>query len=370
MNGLALEKKRAGISVFNLSAGEAMMDTPSIIIDAAIRAMKDGKTHYTPSAGIPELRSTASFWMNEWYGTQYSSDETLVSCGGKFSVFALLQAYLQKGDEVIIAAPYWVSYASLVRLFGGVPIIIETSPTDGWKVHPEQLLTEYTEKTKMFILNNGSNPCGTLYTKEEVKALLRVAKEKNLFVISDEVYSGLVYNDRPYVSAGSFFEYKQNLAVIQSCSKNFGMTGWRVGFLFAPKEVIDIVSMLQSQSTTGTSTVSQWAALAALENAKEIIPVIKTEMQTRRDFFVALFQKYFQINIPVPPSALYSFLPLEMFGTEKKSETFCLKLLEEGNVASVPGSAFGQEGYVRFSFGERPEQIQKGIEVLAKWCRK
>ncbi len=370
MNGLALEKKNAGISVYNLSAGEAMMDTPSVVVEAAVKAMKDGKTHYTSSAGISELRTAAAAWMNEWYGTNFSSDETLISCGGKFNVFALLQAYVQPGDEVIIAAPYWVSYASLVRLFGGVPKIIETSPDDGWKMHPEQLEHMCTEKTKILIFNNGSNPCGTLYEQDEVEKILHVAQERNVFVISDEVYSGLVYDDQSYISAGSFSAYKKNIAVVQSCSKNFGMTGWRVGFLFAPKEVIDIISMLQSQSTTGTSTISQWAALAAVQNAKDIIPAIKKEMQRRRDVFTELFQKHFQKNIAVSPSALYSFLPLTLFGSEKNSEIFCLKLLEEGNVASVPGCAFGQEGYVRFSFGEREEQIQKGVEALARWCRK
>ncbi len=370
MNGLAVEKRRSGTAVYNLSAGEAMVDTPLIVVDAATRAMKEGKTHYTPAAGISELRMAAANWMNEWYGSNFSADETLVSCGGKFDVFALLQAYVQPGDEVIIAAPYWVSYASLVRLFGGVSKIVETSVTDGWKMHPQQVEDACTKKTKILIFNNGSNPCGTLYTKDEVEKILHVAQEKNIFVISDEVYSGLVYDDHRYISAGLFPEYKKNISVVQSCSKNFGMTGWRVGFLFAPKEVIDIISMLQSQSTTGTSTISQWAALAAVENARTIIPVIKQEMQARRDVFVKLFKEYFGIAIEAPPAALYTFLPLNLFGKETNSEAFCLRLLEEANVASVPGSAFGQEGYVRFSFGETEEQISKGVEALAKWCQK
>lgn len=278
MNSLALQKKAKGERVYNLSAGEPMIPTPDVVIQAALLAMQQGKTHYPPVQGIPELLKVASSWINQTCQTTYELKNTIATCGGKFGIYALLQALLAPTEEVLIIAPYWVSYTGMVKIFGGVPKVVSTAPEKNWKVEVRDLENAYSEKTKLLILNNASNPTGTLYTKEELKEILDFAEKNNLIVISDEVYSGLVYTGQPYISCGSFEQYRERVFVIQSCSKSFAMTGWRVGFVFGDSGIIKVLTTLQGQSTTGTSIISQYAAVAAIENAKTITPAVNTAM--------------------------------------------------------------------------------------------
>ena len=368
MNTLAIKKKNAGDIVYNLSVGEPMLPTPDLILSGANDAMRRGETHYPPVAGISELCRVSSQWMNRTYGTAYTEKQTLVTCGGKHGVCMALQALIEDGDEAILIAPFWVSYISLVQLFGGVPRVVETEEANGWRARPGDIERLCSARTKVLILNNGANPTGALYTRDELRAMLEVAREHNLIVISDEVYSGLVYDGREYVSCGSFAEYTDRVVIIQSCSKNFAMTGWRVGFAFGPEELIGVMTTLQGQSTTGTSTVSQWAAVAGFGDADRITGDIRAAMQARRDFFVKTFRGLFQTDIFLPPAALYSFIPIQSLGSDETDSTaFCLRALEGGNVGLVPGAAFGQEGYIRASFGGTEAQIDEGLAALHRF---
>lgn len=371
MNTLALEKKSKGECIYNLAAGEPMVDTHPLVSEAAMQAMKQGKTHYPPVAGIPELRSAVTEWMNATYKTAYAPNQSLITCGGKYGIFALCQALLEPSDEVLIPAPYWVSYPGITQLFGGIPIPIATEEKNEWKLSLDALERAWTQKTKLLMFNNASNPTGVLYTRDEIEKILNWAHKKNIVVISDEVYSGLVYDGREFISAGSFPQFQDNTVVIQSCSKHFAMTGWRVGFVLGPQEVIQALTMLQGQSTTGTSSISQWAALAAMQNASAIMQSVRTAMQERRDVCVHAFEKSFNQKIPVPCSSLYLFLSLDLIGMQKKtSESAAIELLEKTNIAAVPGKAFGKEGYMRFSFGNIPEELEAAVYALAAYCKR
>ena len=371
INTIAQQKKHAGQRVYNLSAGEPIMNTAQYLKETVDWAMDQGQTLYPPVAGIDELRARAAHWMNDLYKTSYTEKNTIVSCGGKFGIYLLLQTLLNDGDEVIVIAPYWVSYPPMTKLFGGVPVIVETEESDGWKVDPKAIEKACTAKTKMLILNNGSNPTGALYTKKELRSILEIAQKNNVIVMSDEVYSGLTYDDFEYVSCGSFEEFRDTVVVVQSCSKNFGMTGWRVGFVFGREDIIKMLVKIQGQSITGTSIISQWAAIAALEKAHKITAEINAEMKRRRDIFTDTFNELFPNKIKAPGSAFYSFIPLTAFGVKEKDDVkFCEKALEEGNVAMVPGAAFGRPGYLRCSFGEKPQELKEALKALADYIKR
>ncbi|PIT86336.1 MAG: aspartate aminotransferase, partial [Candidatus Magasanikbacteria bacterium CG10_big_fil_rev_8_21_14_0_10_43_6] len=363
INTLANKKKAAGERVYNLSAGEPLVQTPPVIIDAAVAALQAEKTNYTPMAGILELRETASTWLNKQYGADFSVAETFVTNGGKFGLYALCQTLLNPGDEAIIIAPYWVSYAAMVQLAGGCPIVLHTKEEEQWKLDVGDLERSITQKTTCLILNNGSNPTGVLYTKEELQNILHVCAQRNILVISDEVYSGLVYDGHEYISCSSLGQYKDTVIVVHSMSKNFGMTGWRVGFVFGREALIQKLTTLQGQSTSNTASVSQWAAVAAFEHANDIIPSMQATLQSRRDIFFTEFERIFHYQLSLPPCGLYYFIPLTAFGVrETDSVAFCSRVLAEANVAMVPGAAFAMEGYVRCSFGVSEDEI---IEALA-----
>ncbi len=372
INTLARQKEQKGERVFNLSAGEPILDNATRYLKKTVDwAMKANQTLYPPVAGIDELRDRAAHWMNDLYKTRYKSQNTLVTCGGKFGIYLLLQTLLNEGDEAIIIAPYWVSYPSMVKLFGGEPVIVKTEEENGWKANPQAIKRACTPRTKLLILNNASNPTGVLYSKKELQNILEIAAQKKLIVVSDEVYSGLVYDGNQYVSCGSFRQFEDNVIVVQSCSKNFGMTGWRVGFVFGREDVIKMLIKIQGQSITGTSAISQWAAIAALQYAEKITPHVCKIMRQRRDLFVDTFNELFKSKITKPQSAFYSFIPLRAFGIkEKDSVKFCEKALQKANVAMVPGLAFGQEGYVRCSFGAKPNELTGGLHAIHQFLKK
>lgn len=369
MNVLALQKKARGERVFNLSAGEPMVAPHPTIVQAAEAALQAGKTLYTPAAGIPELRTAVSGWLQQKYRAQYSSDEILITAGGKFGLYALCRTLLTVGDEAIVIAPYWVSYSSLVEMTGARVNTIVTQEQTGWKVTPEQLNTAITPNTRVIFFNNAGNPTGTLYTCDEVRALLAIAHKHGVLFVSDEVYSGLTYAGE-FTSAGSFPEYRDNVVVMQSCSKHFAMTGWRVGVVAGDKQLIKVLTDWQSQSTTGTATVSQWVAVAAFAS-DDVNAVVKTEMKTRRDALVAALNQNFNLQLTAPAAGLYVFLPMSALGViEKDSIAFCTRVLNEASVAMVPGAPFGVEGYVRLSFGAEPAELQAAVQTLAEYLKK
>lgn len=367
VNAAALKKRAENIKVYNLSAGEAFVQTPTVIKDAAEKAISDGHTYYTPTAGIPELRDAACAWMNKEFGSTYSREHTFVTNGGKFGLYLLFQALLEDGDEVLIPAPYWVSYPKMVELFSGKPVVVNTTYENDWKLSVPDLEKARNSKTKILVFNNGSNPTGVLYTKEEVQAILNWAGSHGIIVISDEVYAKLVYGNIQYPSCAFFDAHRSHVVVLQSTSKMFSMTGWRVGFVFADPTFVKGLAALQGQSTSGASSVAQWASVAAFEHASQIIPFIRSEMQHRRDVLCESFQTFFGQSIKVPQSALYAFVPLSAFGIDSTDDSaFCSEMIEKAHVAMVPGSAFGAPGFVRMSFGIAKDEIRDGVRALSR----
>lgn len=369
MNALALQKKAQGERVFNLSAGEPMLTPHPKIVEAAEAALRAGKTLYTPAAGILELRVAASAWLMQNYQANYSAEEILITAGGKFGLYALCRTLLAVGDEAIVIAPYWVSYSSLVEMTGAQVNTIVTQEQGEWKVTSEQLSTAITPNTRVIIFNNAGNPTGALYTRDEVRALIAIAHERGVLFVSDEVYSGLTYEGE-FTSAGSFPEYRDSVVVIQSCSKHFAMTGWRVGVVAADQKLIKVLADWQSQSTTGAATISQWAAVAAFTNPN-VNQNVRAEMQVRRDALIEALNQNFNLQLTPPAAGLYVFLPMTALSvTETDSIAFCTRVLNEANVAMVPGAPFGAEGYVRLSFGAEPVELQAAVQALANYLKK
>lgn len=365
LHGLAMQKRKNGERVYNFAAGDPVLNNHPAIIETAIRETQKQRSPYPPIEGIPELRQLAAEWMNRSCQTQFSKENVLVTSGGKFGLFALLYTLLQQDDEVLIPAPYWVSYPSLVTMANGVAKILPTRPESDWKLTAPDLLQHVSKKIKILILNNACNPTGTIYTKQEISDLLDAAEQAGLTVISDEVYSGLVYGKASFVSCGDFPRHQDRVIIVQSCSKNFGMPGWRVGFVMGTESIIKRLAVLHGQSTNGTALMSQWAAVGALENAVEVNAYVKNAMRKRRDIFMDIYNSLFSEQIVMPESALYAFVPItSMMEGNLNSVAFCEEVLRRGNIAIIPGVAFGVEGYVRFAFSETEEEIFHGLHAL------
>jgi aspartate/methionine/tyrosine aminotransferase len=370
INSLVQKKKAAGERIYNLSIGEPMIPTHTSVVMAAENALRNGYTHYAPGLGIPELRIAASEWMNRVYKTQYQKENTVITCGGKFGLYALARTVLGPDDEATVVAPFWPSYPSLIEMTGARVNIAATQEIAQWKISPDDLRNRITQKTRVIFFNNACNPTGALYTRDEMQSLLQVAAEKNILFISDEVYSGLTYEGE-FISAGSFPEFKNNVVVVQSVSKHFAMTGWRVGVLFGSPELIAVLGDWQSQSTTGTSTISQWAAVTAFQNGEQISAEINAEMRVRRDALVEAIRNKLNVPITSPMAGLYVLVSMEEMGVEKNdSIAFCEELLTNTNVALVPGQPFGAEGYVRMSFGGAVEEITEAVDIMAHYLKK
>lgn len=390
MNSLAQEKVAKGEKVYNCSAGEPRLPTPMCIIDGVKEFISSESVFYPDPAGSAKLRDAVVNWINRKYDCDYTLQECAVTVGGKQGLYLLLQYLLQKFTKqmnldyvgkfsefakpsVMIVKPFWVSYRDIVNLFDGDVSYITTTAKSDWKMTVADLKNAYNPNCKLLLLNNGCNPSGALYTKSELLEILAFAKSNDLYVISDEVYSGLTYDEYTYVSCGSFAEYKDIVCVLQSCSKNFAMTGWRVGFLFAKPEITEVIVALLSQSTTGVSLVNQQAALVAINNSDEIMLDIKKQMIIRRDVMIKELRCHFpRLQLEIPHSALYVFVSLEELGVPASMADgdFCIQLLENANVATVPGSAFGVAGYVRLSFTATLVDISAGVAKLAEFCKK
>ncbi|MGB7978353.1 MAG: aminotransferase class I/II-fold pyridoxal phosphate-dependent enzyme [Chlamydiales bacterium] len=347
----AQEMRGRGIRVYNFAAGDPVLQNHPLLIEAAQTALRDGYCPYAPIAGLIDLRLAAAHWMNRRYKSSFILDEAVVTAGGKFGIYAALQILLKEGDEAIIPSPYWVSYPEMVRMASGTAVFVQTR----WKLTPEQLREAITDKTRVLILNNGCNPTGVLYSRSEIAALLKIAIRADLTVISDEVYSELVYDGAEYVSCASFPEYRSNLLIIESCSKNFAMAGWRVGFAFGPQKLISELIALQSQSTTGASFFSQKIALAALKHSDEIGAYVRSAMDRRRKLFFETYNRLMKPSVELPQAAVYYFIKVDR----------CEEILEKAHVALVPGEAFGVDGYGRLDFTETEEEIVQGLEALS-----
>lgn len=364
----ANELKAKGIKVLSLSAGEPDFDTPKHIQDAAIEAIRTGFTHYTANNGIPELREAICKKFKEENGVEYKPNEILVSNGGKHAIANFFMAFLNPEDEVIIPAPYWVSYPEIVKLADATPIIVETSWQSNFKITPEQLKQSITPKTKLFVLNSPSNPTGTVYSPEEIKALCRICVENKVYILSDEIYEHLIFNGTKHLCPASIPEFKPYSIIVNGVSKSFAMTGWRIGYLAAEKSIIDGAAKIQSQTTSNASSISQKASLAAISGGIEVIKPMFAEFEKRRNFVFSELSKMPLVNLKEPGGAFYVFPDLSaIIGKKYKEQTiqsinqFCEILISDFRLACVPGDAFGTPLSLRMSYATGMEVLKEAM---------
>lgn len=364
---LAQELKAEGKDILSFSAGEPDFDTPQVIKDAAIEAINDGFTKYTAVDGIPALKKALIGKLQRENGLTYAPNQVIVNNGAKHSLFNLFSAVVQEGDEVIIPAPYWVTYPELVKYCGGTVVEIETQDESGFKITPQQLKNAITEKTKMLVLTTPSNPTGAVYSKAELEALAEVLKGTNVLVASDEMYEKLVY-DGEFTSAASISEDMfQRTITINGLSKAVAMTGWRFGYMAsADAKLIKATKDLQSQSTSNICSITQMAAIPGLDGSADAdIEMMRKEFVARRDEAVKLFNEIDGLSVLKPDGAFYLFVNIKEVSND--SMTFAKELLAKKNVAVVPGVGFGSEGYFRFSFATDIDSIRKGIKRIEEF---
>jgi aspartate aminotransferase len=358
---LARELKDSGKDVIGFSAGEPDFDTPQVIKDAAIKAILDGHTKYTAIDGTVGVKQAIKDKLKRENGLEYELCDIMVNVGAKHSLFNLFQAMIDEGDEVIIPAPYWVTYPELTKYSGGTVVEIATKEQNGFKITPDELKAVLTEKSKLLILTTPSNPTGAVYSKEELQALAEVLKDTNVYVASDEMYEKLTY-DVEFASTASISEDMYNRTItINGLSKSVAMTGWRFGYMATPnKELMKAMKKLQSQSTSNINSITQEAAITALEGKADAdIEMMRKEFQKRRDLACELFNAIDGISVLKPDGAFYLYVNISE--TNNDSMEFCKELLESKGVAVVPGVAFGMEGFFRFSFATDEASIKEGI---------
>lgn len=367
---LAAELKAEGKDILSFSAGEPDFDTPQIIKDAAVAALDSGFTKYTPVAGIPEVLTAISGKLERDNGLKYDNKQIIVSNGAKQSLFNLTQALLDDGDEVIIPAPYWVTYPELVKYAGGKAIIINTDERNGFKLTAMQLKAAVTSRTKMLILTTPSNPTGAVYSKSELEALAAVLKGTNIIVASDEMYEKLVFGETKFTSTASISDDMYNRTVtINGLSKSVAMTGWRFGYLAsASKELVSKMTSLQSQSTSNINSITQKAAIPALDGSvDEVVETMRQAFESRAIEATKLMNEIDGLSVALPNGAFYLFVNIKDITSD--SMKFSKDLLAEYGVAVVPGVAFGSEGYFRFSFAADIVTIREGIRRISKFVK-
>lgn len=374
----AKELKSKGIDVVSFGVGEPDFNTPEHIIKAAIKAMEEGKTKYTETPGIPELRKAVCDKFYRDNGLKYTPDQIVVSTGAKQCLANSFLAILNPGDEVLIAAPYWVSYPELVRLADGVPVVVETSKENNYKYTIESLNSAVTDKTKAIVINSPNNPTGTVYSKEELEVIANFAKNNNLLIISDEIYEKLIYDGEKHVSIASLSEDAYNRTiVINGLSKAYAMTGWRLGYVAANKEIIKLMKSIQSHMSSNTNSIAQYAAVAALNGVDEDQKAMIIEFEKRRNYMLERIEKMEDITCIRPSGAFYvminiqKYLNKSFYGAEiKTSVEFAEKLLDEEKVAVVPGAGFGLDNYVRLSYATSMDMIKKGLDRIESFLEK
>jgi aspartate aminotransferase len=360
--------KAAGEDVVGFGAGEPDFDTPQHIKDAAAKALAAGFTKYTPSSGIPELREAIAEKFKRENGLSFKPSQIIVSCGGKHSCYNVILATCGAGDEVIIPAPFWLSYPEMAKLAGATPVILQTSDQTEFKVTPDQLRKAITPRTRLFILNSPSNPTGSVYSPEEIKALGDVCVEKNVLIMSDEIYEHLLYDGAKHRSVASFSpEHAAHTIIVHGFAKAWSMTGWRLGFLAAPEPVAKAIDAVQSHTTSNPCSFAQKGGVAALTGPQDHLAPWLAEFDKRRRFAHAKLNSIPGISCVNAQGAFYLFPNIS--GTGLKSSDFCAKLLEMEKVAAVPGIAFGADDYIRLSYATSLANIEKGLERIDKFCR-
>jgi aspartate aminotransferase len=366
---LARELKAEGKDILSFSAGEPDFGTPKRIKDEAIKAINEGFTQYTAVPGIPELLEAVATKLKRDNNLEYAPSDIIVSNGAKHSLFNLFQSVINPGDEVIIPAPYWVTYPELVKYASGKPVIIETNDISKFKITPEQLKAAITPKTKMLVLTSPSNPTGSVYTKEELEGLAEVLKGTDIIVASDEMYEKLVYDVDFVATASISDDMFERTVTINGLSKSVAMTGWRFGYLASPnKALIAAMNKLQSQSTSNINSITQKAAIPALlGEVDEEIEQMRQAFEKRAEEAVKLFNEIDGLSVIQPQGAFYLFVNIKDIAD--KSIAFCEELLKETGVAVVPGIGFGSEGYFRFSFATDITTIREGIRRIEKFVK-
>ena len=369
--------KSEGVDVLDFALGEPDFDTPKNIQEAAFRAIRSGKTHYTPPAGIPELRDAIAAHYTNHHGLPSKAVQVVVSNGAKQSIHNTLMALCGPGDEVIIPAPYWVSYADLVKLTGATPVVVETPEQSGFKLTPKQFRDALTPRSKLLMINSPSNPTGVVYDRSELEALADAVLETGVGVLSDEIYEQLTYGDaRPTCFATLRPGLAERTITISGVSKTYAMTGWRIGWAVAPLAVSKFMGDLQSQETSNPCSVSQYAALEAINGPQDSVLEMKTHFTKRREYVLERIRGLEGVTCVPPGGAFYAYMNVSAhFGRvlagEKvtDSTSFCLAALAKAHVALVMGSAFGSEGYARLSFATDLTTLERGFDAIAKFLR-
>ena len=373
----ARELKAAGKDVIALGAGEPDFDTPDNVKDAAIKAIKDGDTKYTAVDGTPALKKAISEKFKRENNINYNTDEITVGAGGKHVIYNLMMATLNKGDEVLIPAPYWVSYPDIVLLAGATPVAVECSEEQDFKITAKDLESKITNNTKWLIINSPSNPTGSTYSEQEIKNLSQVLKRNpHVNILSDDIYEHITYGGFKFFTIAQIPELKNRVVTMNGVSKSYAMTGWRIGYAAGPKEIIKAISKIQSQSTTNPSSISQAAAVEALNGNQDFISIRAKAFEERRDFVVNTLNSINGIKCLKPDGAFYVFPSCknligkkDINGKKIENDTdFVQSLLENNGVAVVQGSAFGLEGYFRISYATSMENLKKALKKISDFC--
>lgn len=356
--------KTEGLDICSFSAGEPDFDTPAHIREAAKQALDSGKTRYGPAAGEPQLRRAIATKLRTDNQLPYNAENIIVTNGGKHSLYTLIMATVEPGDEVLIPAPYWVSYPEMVKLAGGTPVIIPATIKNGYKITPEQLQQAITPKTKFLIFNSPSNPTGMVYSPDEVRALAEVIlAHEDIWVVADEIYEKILYDGAQHLSMGAVSDAMFGRTIVSNgFAKAYAMTGWRLGYLAGPVELIDAANTLQSQSTSNVCTFAQYGAIAALESPQDCVETMRQAFAKRRTAIIDAVNSIPGLSCVVPNGAFYLFIDISKTGLQ--SLDFCTRLLNEKYVAAIPGVAFGADDAIRISYATDLPTIELGMERL------
>jgi aspartate aminotransferase len=360
--------KAEGIDVCGFGAGEPDFDTPEHIKAAATEALAKGFTKYTPSSGIPELRQAIADKFQADNKVAYKPSQIVVSNGAKHSCYNAILAVCQPGDEVIIPAPYWLSYPEMVRLAGAEPVFVQTTEANNWKMSAEDFENAMTPRTKMVIINSPGNPTGSVYTRAELEAIVAVAAEEEIVILSDEIYEKLTYDGVEHVSVASLSQEAYDLTItINGFSKAYAMTGWRLGYLGAPEAIARAIDAIQSHSTSNPCSFAQQGAIAALKGDQAAVEDMRAEFDIRRQYMVSRIQAIPRVSVVSPQGAFYVLVNISQLGLS--SQNFADRLLSKHHVAVVPGIAFGDDRTVRLSYATSLDIINKGLDRFEEFCR-
>ncbi len=374
----AKELKAEGKDVIGFGVGEPDFNTPQHIIDKAVEAMNKGLTGYTAASGIPELKNAICDKLQKDNGLAYSPEQIIVSNGAKHSIYNALQAICNPGDEVLVGIPYWVSYPELVKMADAEPVFIEGKEEAEFKMTPESIKKKITSKTKAILLNSPGNPTGTVYTKEELRAIAELMAEHNIIIISDEIYEKLIYGEEPHVSVASFNEKIKDLTiVVNGLSKGYAMTGWRIGYTASNKQIAKVMGNIQSHATSNPNTMAQYASVEALVGDQSSLAEMKSEFNKRRQFMVKRINEIKGVSCIEPQGAFYVMMNIkELKGrslagkTVKDSIEIAEIILEKAQVALVPGVAFGSDDYLRVSYANSLDNIKTGLDRVDAFLSK